>query len=329
MFRGRKILVTGGAGFIGSHLVERLVELGSEVTSFDHKPREGLSNLASVRNQIDTLSLDLVRDDLEMVLAAKQFEVVFHLSGSAHMPSSIVDPVRDFERNALATLRMLDAIRRITPQAKFIYTSSALVYRASSRPVAEDEPLYPASPYGVSKLAAEQYVRLFAQLYGLQAVVCRLFPVFGPRLRSHIIFDIVGRLRTDGTTLSLVGDGTQVRDYTYVTDAVDALLLIARRAPLAGEAYNVGSGNPIEISELANLVAKAMGLSPQLVYSGKGQTGDSPQLRADIARLRTLGYRPKVELKAGVERTVCWLLESGVSEPKNSLGAPAHTEETS
>lgn len=318
MFEGAKILVTGGAGFIGSHLVERLVEAGASVTSLDCQPKGGLRNLASVLDRIATADMDFVSDDLRDFMADQRFELAFHLAASAHVQSSVDDPRRDLERNAVATLNLLEAVRRVSPGTRLIYTSSAVVYRGGGAdPIGEEDPTNPNSPYGVSKLAAERYVNVFARLFGLRTAVARLFTVFGPRLRKQIVYEIVGRLRQDGAVLSMLGDGAQARDFSYVSDVVDALMLIAARAPLEGEAYNVASGHQVTVDALARLIASTMGLSPRLAYSGAAYTGDTARWIADLTRLKALGFRPQVSFAEGIDRTVTWILEN---EPARSGG---------
>lgn len=309
MFEGRNILVTGGAGFIGSHLVERLVQLGANVTSADHKPVAGFANLKAVIDQIEAIDLDLVSGDLDGLLGAGRFDAVFHLAGSAHVQSSVENPLRDFERNALSSLRLLDAIRRASPSTALIYTSSAVVYQGGgSELISEDDPTHPRSPYGVSKLTSDRYVSVFAHVYGLKTAVARLFTVYGPRLRKQIVWDIVGRLRENAHVLPMLGDGQQMRDFSYVGDVVDALLLIASTGPLKGEAYNVASGSIVTIDHLARLIAGKMNLSPTLEYSGAGYTGDTTHWFADTSRLKALGYDASVTLEEGIARTVDWIL---------------------
>lgn len=309
MVEGRNILVTGGAGFIGSHLIERLVELGAHVTSADRLPRNGLRNLEKVIDRIAVAEFDLVTDDVEQFVADGSFDLVFHLAASAHVQSSVDDPKQDFERNALATLNLLEAIRRTSPQTALVYTSSAVVYRGGGLElIGEDDPTHPVSPYGVSKLAAERYVSVFAHLFEMRTAVARLFTVFGPRLRKQIVYEIIGRLRSDGEVLPMLGDGTQERDFSYVSDVVDALLLIAERGPMAGEAYNVASGEHVTVDTLARLIAGSMDLSPELAYSGAVYTGDTSHWFADLTRLKALGYAPSVGLEEGIRRTVEWIL---------------------
>lgn len=310
MFEGRNILVTGGAGFIGSHLVEKLVKLGASVTSADHQPISGLGNLHAVLDRVAMVDVDLATGDLGPLISNGGFEFVFHLAGSAHVQSSVENPLRDFARNALSTLRLLDAIRIGSPRTALIYTSSAVVYHGGgSELIKEDDPTHPRSPYGVSKLTSDRYTSVFAHVYGLRTAVARLFTVYGPRLRKQIIWDIVGRLRKNGEVLPMLGDGAQMRDFSYVGDVIEALLLIASKAPLAGEAYNVASGSIVTVDDIARLIARTMQLSPTLDYSGDGYTGDTTHWFADTARLRALGYEPQTPLEQGIEKTVDWILK--------------------
>ena len=310
MFGGRNILVTGGAGFIGSHLIERLVQSGANVTSADFKPVAGFDNLRAVIDRIDAIDLDLVSGDLETLLGDRRFDAIFHLAGSAHVQSSVENPLRDFQCNALSTLRLLDAIRTASPSTALVYTSSAVVYRGGgSELISEDDPTHPVSPYGVSKLTSDRYVSVFAHVYGLKTAVARLFTVYGPRLRKQIIWDIVGRLQQNAQVLPMLGDGEQMRDFSYIGDVVEALLLIAAKGPLNGEAYNVASGSVVTIDHLARLIASTMKISPTLEYSGAGYTGDTTHWFADTSRLNALGYEPKVTLEEGISRTVDWIVK--------------------
>jgi len=325
MFDGRKILVTGGAGFIGSHLVERLVGLGAEVTTLDRNPRTGLRNLDAVLGRVAAVELDILRDDVADLLAGGRFELIFHLASSASVEASVEDPWHDFERNAAATLRLLGAMRRAAPRASLLYASSAVVYSGGGTAlIGEDDPTVPGSPYGVSKLAAERYVNIFARMYGLSGAVLRLFSVFGPRLRKQLIYDIMRRLAERPEALALRGDGTQRRDLSYVANAVDALLLVAERAPLRGEAYNVASGEHPTVREIAVAIAACMGLDPHLEFSGEVTSGDTPHWFADTTRLRALGYAPAIPLQEGLAYTVAWFQDSerAALAPASATPAP-------
>jgi len=306
-----RTLVTGGAGFIGSHLVEELVRRGSRVTVVDDLSSGRSENLSAVADRVEVRKIDLAHEDPRPLLAAG-VDVVFHLAGYADIPRSVKEPRRDFEKNALATLNLLEGLREAAPGARVLFASSAAVYGVgSARPLREDDPLAPAAPYGVSKLAAERYMDVYARLYGLRAASLRLFPVYGPRLRAHVVYDLMRKVRENPAELPIEGDGTQVRDFVHVSGVVEAFLTVAERAPLGGEVYNVGSGGPVTIQELATLICERMGARPRFVYSGIVASGVSQRWAADLSRLRALGYQPPVALGEGLRGTVAWFRQEG------------------
>jgi UDP-glucose 4-epimerase len=201
------------------------------------------------------------------------------------------EPRRDFEKNALATLNLLEAVREAAPGARVLFASSAAVYGVGSeRPLREDDPPAPAAPYGVSKMAAERYVEVYARLYGLRTASLRLFPVYGPRLRAHVVYDLMRKVRDDPDELRIEGDGTQVRDFVHVSGAVEAFLTVADRAPLRGETYNVASGEPVTIRDLAAMICERMGARPRFVYSGAVGLGRL----AEVGRRHRPPARPRL-----------------------------------
>ena len=301
----KRSVVTGGAGFIGSHLVEELVRRGSRVVVIDDLSSGRAENLAAVAGGVEVVRLDLAREDARPALV--DADAVFHLAGYADIPRSVKEPRLDFEKNALATLNLLEAVREAAPDARVLFASSAAVYGVGSeRPLREDDPMAPAAPYGVSKMAAERYMEVYARLYRLRSASLRLFPVYGPRLRAHVVYDLMRKVRDNPNELRIEGDGTQVRDFVHVTGAVDAFLTVADRAPLAGEVYNVASDEPVTIRDLATLLCERMGARPRFVYSGAVASGVSQRWAADLSRLRALGYRPPISLAEGLRGTVEW-----------------------
>jgi UDP-glucose 4-epimerase len=256
---------------------------------------------------VDVQRLDLRRDDLHSLLGERSPEAVFHLAANAYVPPSVDDPAWDFEENALATLRLLEAVRHAAPAARVVFTSTAAVYGdGSPEPFREEDATVPVSPYGVSKLAAERYVAVYARLWKLRTAVVRLFPVYGPRLRKQVVYDLMCRIRDNPHELFIHGDGTQVRDCNHVANVVGALLVVAERGELRGEAYNVAAGEPVTIAELAQMLCERMGATPRFVYSGDVRPGDAQKWSADISRLERLGYAPRLRLADGLTETVEW-----------------------
>jgi nucleoside-diphosphate-sugar epimerase len=207
----------------------------------------------------------------------------------------------------LTTLNLLDAVRAEAPDARLVNLSTAAVYGSTSgQPSREDDLPHPASPYGVNKLTAEHYVRLAASLDGLRTASVRLFHVFGPRVRRQVVFDLIRKLHEDPSELRVEGEGSEEIDLNYVTNVVEALVVVARRAPLKGEIFNVASETTVSIADLARGIRARMSPSASLVFSGRVRHGTPPVFRADIERLKALGYRPRVGLEEGLDETVAW-----------------------
>ncbi len=301
------ILVTGGAGFIGSHLVEHLVKLGAYVTVIDSVSTGYLNNLQPVLSQID-----LIPNDLTTVLQSGQlnfenYKYIFHLAANPYIPPSVENPKMDFEANLQATFMLLDALRLSPNAPRLINASSAAVYGNPVRlPIQETDATIPISPYGVSKLAAERYVAVFSRLYGIQAASLRFFSVYGPRQHKQVVYDLLNKLRANPTCLEILGDGSQARDFTYVLDVVQAMILAAVVATGKGEVYNVASGTTHTIAELATTLCEVCGLTPELKYTGQIRPGDAEKWEVDIGRLKKLGFNVCTSLEIGLSAVRDW-----------------------
>jgi UDP-glucose 4-epimerase len=307
------VLVTGGAGFIGTHLVRRLVAKGADVTVIDDL---SAPSAQAVPAGVTWHRFHLPDPRLRSLVAEARFDRVYHLAGAAYVPPSIDDPAGDLDNNAAVTLDVLEAVRRGSPGTPVVYTSSAAVYGSPTvLPISEETPIAPVSPYGVSKYAAEQYVSLYARLHGLHTASLRLFSVFGPGQRKQVVFDLLAKLAADPGRLEVIGAGTEMRDFVFVEDVVGAAGVVMSRAPLAGEVYNVASGEGVTIKQLVDHVTAVVGLSPQVRYTGEVRPGDALHWVADVTRLRALGYSPAVSLREGVHRVADWFaaLDAGVT----------------
>lgn len=301
------VLVTGGAGFIGSHLVELLVAAGARVTVLDTFASGSRENLAAVAARITLRETDIRGIDWVEYLTEHPVDVIFHLAANAYVPPSVEDPAFDYELNFATTFRLLDALRTLHWPGRMVFASSAAVYGNSVRiPISETDPTVPISPYGVGKLAAERYLAVFAQLYGLRLGAVRFFSAFGPRQRKQVVFDLLAKIDRDRERLFIHGDGTQVRDFLFVEDAARSAMIVAANSPLRGEAYNVGAGCEYTIDQLAKSLCEITGTSPAFDYSGANRPGDPEKLVVDISRLRAIGYEPSVDFDEGLTRTVAW-----------------------
>lgn len=314
-YDGVPVLVTGGAGFIGSHLVGALVSRGARVTVLDNLSTGYRRNLAAVQDRVDIRTLDLRHDDLAPLLREGGFETIFHIAANAHVQGSVEHPRLDYENNVLATFNLLEAMREGAPRARLVHTSTAAVYGGGSPTLREEDPTVPIAPYGVSKLAAERYVAIYPKLYGLRTANLRVFPVYGPRLRKQVVYDLMFKVHRNPDELHVHGDGTQVRDFNHVANVVEALLLVAERARLEGEVYNVAAEEFVTIRDLVHMICERMNVTPRLVYSGSVGAGVSDRWSADTSRLKGLGYLPTIGLAEGLTETVAWFRKEMAEAP--------------
>lgn len=305
-FSNDRVLITGGAGFIGSHLTEEFVKRGAEVTIADNLSTGRKSNLELVKSRVTMRQIDIVRDDLRPLLAETDFTLICHTAANANVPDSIQRPKMDFEKNAVATINLLEAVRETVTNARVIHTSSAAVYgKACNFATREEDQAIPSSPYAVSKLASEHYMTVYAQLYNLRTATLRLFPVYGPRLRKQVVYDLMCKVAENPHDLQIQGDGTQERDFNHVANVVDAFMKVVEMGHFEGEVYNVAAEETVTIRELAEMICERMGVSPRFVFSDT-RAGDTARLQGDISRLKSLGYRPRLGFAEGLTHTVRW-----------------------
>ncbi|MBK8021789.1 MAG: GDP-mannose 4,6-dehydratase [Chloroflexi bacterium] len=304
---GAPVLVTGGAGFIGSHLAEVLVEAGAQVTVVDNLATGATGNLAGLGSQIR-----LIVGDVGELLRLKRLHVsdyacIFHLAGNPYIPPSVENPAYDLRENLLNTFNLLETIREASERPKLISASSAAVYGNPVRlPISETDPTVPISPYGVSKLAGERYLAVYSQLYDIPAVSMRFFSVYGPRQKKQVVYDLLRKIEANPNDIEVYGDGTQTRDFAYVNDVARALLLAAERAPGRGEAYNVASGATYSIGQLVTTLCEVCGVTPRIHYTGSVRPGDADRWEVDMQRLTELGFVPQTSLHAGLAAIKDW-----------------------
>ncbi len=308
-----RCLVTGAAGFIGSHLCERLLREGHEVVGLDalipyYAPVLKEENLAAARGHraFTWHRLDLRRDPLDAALEG--VEVVFHLAAMPGLPRSWTDFDLYESCNVTATQRLLEAVRRRPGLRRFVHASTSSVY---GRFATGDEslPPRPISPYGVTKLAAENLCRAYAEEHGLALTVLRYFSVYGPRQRPDMGYHRFIRALLTGEEVVVCGDGQQVRGNTYVLDCVEATVGALEAAP--GEVYNVGGGEAVTVWEVLRKLEEITGRRAQ-VRQGPARAGDQRYTCADTGKLqRHLGWAPRMPLDEGLARQVAWHREAG------------------
>lgn len=298
-------LVTGGAGFIGSHLVEALVAEGHSVRVLDNFSTGSLANLAAVRDRVEVVPGDLGERDTVQA-AMQDVELVFHQAALSSVPHSVVDPLSTHQACASGTLHVLVAAHEARVR-RVIYGSSSSAYGdANPGPRAENEPLQPISPYAVAKLTGEFYCTAFTAVHGLETVRLRTFNVYGPRQSSAgpyaaVIPRFLEAMRA-GKRPVIHGDGKQTRDFTYVDDVVQANLLAAAARRVSGRVYNIGSGRATPVLEVVERINRLLGTALRPIYSPP-RPGDLRHNQADIARAQAdLGYLPCTDLDQGLRR---------------------------
>ena len=303
----KRILVTGGSGFIGSHLVETLLLDGADVTVVN-RPLEGKPDvLASVRTAVRQVHIDLREPAFEALLTESRFDGVFHLAGTASVPQSVAEPYKDFENNLGLAMHLLELIRTRRPDTPVLFASSAAVYgNPTQLPTTESAATHPISPYGATRLAIESYAAVYSRQYQIPVASLRFFSVYGPRQRQLVVYDLINKLSTNPATLTLIGTGTETRDLIHVRDVARAAIAVLDRGTLEGEPYNIAVGQPRSIRELADLISEAMQVNPRISVTGRGRTGDPINWTADITRIRALGFVPEIDLRDGIADTVEW-----------------------
>jgi len=305
-----KTVVTGGAGFIGSHLIRRLVADGAQVTVIDDLSTGRRENIEGV--PVTVAERDLARDDVTDLL--RGVDVIFHLAAVPSVPRSVREPLRSHQAAATGTLRLLDAAREAGVRT-FVNSSSSSVYGdVASPPMRESMPTVPRSPYAVAKLAAEGYTRVFAQLHGMRTVSLRYFNVFGPRqdpastYAAAIPRFITAYLRRERP--QVFGDGRQSRDFTYVDNVVEANIAAAAAPKLSGESVNIAAGNPRTVLDVLEAISNEFGYSLPPAYA-PDRPGDIRDSHADLSVARSLlGYKAIVDFPTGLRRTVEFLREA-------------------
>lgn len=314
-FKRSRALVTGGLGFIGSHLAKALLEAGADVTLADSLIPEYGGNLFNVREIADQVDIQYtdIRDPWAIRRLVGDKDVIFNLAGQVSHIDSMTDPMTDLEINCRAQLSLLEALRADNPGAKVVFAASRQQYgRPQSLPVTEEHPLAPVDVNGVNLVAAEQYHLLYHAVYGLPTTSLRLTNTYGPHLlmkhdRQGFITTFIRRA-VDGETIEVFGDGSQLRDFTYVDDAVDAFLAVAASAESVGKAFNVGGIEPVPLLDVARLCQKigAAGGSVDLVpWPEERKRIDIGSVYLDHSLLtEQTGWRPRVDLRSGLERTI-------------------------
>lgn len=309
-----RAFVTGAAGFIGSTLVDRLLAAGHYVVGFDNFSTGQHEFLAAAQTHS---AFRLVEGDLLTEGAVREAlvgsDMVFHLAANADVRFGLEHPFKDIEQNTIATYKLLEAMRAVGVK-RIAFSSTGSVYGESTViPTPETAPFpIQTSLYGNSKVAAEGLISSYSEGFGFEGYVFRFVSILGERYTHGHVVDFYKQLRQDPTRLRVLGNGTQRKSYLYIQDCIDAIFLALDKAPDRFNVFNLGTNAYCQVNDSIGWICEHLGLSPQLDYTGgdRGWVGDNPFIFLDCARIRALGWEPKLTIRQGVERTIAYLQQN-------------------
>ena len=310
----KKIFVTGGAGFIGSTLVDRLLEDGHDVTAYDNFSSGSnifLAN-ASKNSRFKVITGDLLDIDLLKTHMAGA-EIVYHFAANADVRYGTVNPSRDIEQNTLGTFHVLEAMRRLEIQ-ELIFSSTGSIYGdATILPTPEDAPFpIQTSFYGASKLACEGLIQAYCEGFGFRSWIFRLVGILGERYTHGHVFDFCKSLLEDPTKLVVLGNGKQKKSYLYVQDCIDAIFCAVSKSQGKVNIFNLGTDEYCEVSESIKWITKSLNVNPEIMYKGgdRGWVGDSPFIYLDTTKICSLGWKANTSIEQSLKITVDYLLKN-------------------
>ena len=299
---GKKILVTGGAGFIGYHLCSKLSKLTSNLTIYDNLSSGKMENVKDVPNA-KLIKGDIL--DTKKLCSQEEADLIYHLAAQVVVPYSMENPMIDFDTNAKGTVSVLEKARK--DDAKLVFASSAAVYgNPTVFPTSESYGFHPFSCYGLSKVVGEEYCEMYKDQYGMDIVITRFANVYG--LRCHgVIHDFLDKLAKNPGKLEIIGTGMQSRDFVHVSDVVEALVKVGLSDSANGKVYNLGYGETVTIIDLAKMMIKILGLEKKTFITTTGQSwqGDVTKIWFDISKAKAeLNWNPKVSLEESIKEVI-------------------------
>jgi len=302
-----KILVTGGAGFIGSHLVDNLVE-NNDVTVID--------NLSSGKEEFVNEKAVLIKEDLlnsdKICKYFKNIDVIYHLAANPDVKIGAENTKIHLEQNIIATYNVLEAMRKNNTK-KIVFTSSSTIYGSAPMPTLESYgPLKPESLYAASKLACEALISSYCYTFDMQSWIFRFANIIGERSTHGVIYDFIKKLKKNPKELEILGNGRQEKSYLHVKECIDAMIFAVENSNENVNIFNIGSEDTISVTEIANIVSDKMNLDPEFKFTGgeTGWRGDVPKMLLSMNKVKRLGWRSHLSSKESVVRTVIYLLRS-------------------
>lgn len=303
--KGQEVVVTGGAGFIGSNLCRTLLEKGAKVTAFDNLYSGKIEFIENLMEKGLNFVQEDIRNTVAVEKATKNCKIIFHLAAQTSVPFSMENPKEDCEINVVGTVNVLEAARKAN--ARVVFASSCAVYgNPEKRPTPETHRTHPIAFYGLTKLLGEHYCRFYKETYGLDVVLFRIFNVYGPNCHGAI-YDFLKKLQKNPNKLEVLGTGKQSRDFIYITDMVDALLKAAITPEAVGQDFNIGTGITTSVAELAKMIIDILELKNVEIYfkGGEAWAGDMGITLADNNKaVKLLQWKPQVSLREGLEKLI-------------------------
>jgi len=309
-YQNVKIAITGGAGFIGSHLVDKLMENGAIINVLDNLSKGYIENISKwIKNK----NFNFIKGDClnpkDIRKAIKDCEIVFHLAANPEVRIGAIDTSIDFNQNIIATYNVLEEIRKSKTVKTIVFTSTSTIYgEAKKIPTSEDyAPLIPISMYGSSKLACEALISAYCNMFNLKGIIYRLANIIGSRCKHGVIWDFINKLKNNPRKLEILGDGTQKKSYLLVNECIEAMLIGLEKSYEKIEIYNIGSEDFITVKEIAEIIVNEMNLkNVEFIYTGgvnggRGWIGDVKTMLLDISKIKKLGWKPKYNSKEAVK----------------------------
>jgi UDP-glucose 4-epimerase len=309
-----RVLVTGGAGFIGSHLCDRLLKSGYDVFAVDDLSlgrRENLQHLKG-RNDFQFLEMDVCsQSELDALFSAQGFDTVFHMAANSDIARSHAEPSTDVVATFQTTYAVLEAMRKHRV-ANIVFASTSAIYGEARGALREDHgPLKPISHYGAAKLSSEAFISSYAENYGMRAWIPRFPNVVGERATHGAVFDFVNKLAATPERLEVLGDGTQIKPYLHVSDLIEAVLMARDRFDEKVNIFNVAGTTRCSVKRMAEIVVEEAGTGASIAFTGgdRGWVGDVPSVEYDTSKLQQLGWTPQLDAEEAIRVTARWLIE--------------------
>ncbi len=308
-----KILITGGAGFIGSHLADYLLKAKHSVVVIDNLSLGRKENIEHnlTNPQFRFYKQDLLKlKNIEKIFQKEKFEAVFHMAANSDIQKGSQDPDVDIQLTFQTTYNVLKCMRKFGVK-QIVFASTSAIYGESKELLTENfGPLFPISMYGASKLAAEGCISAFGENCGIQAWICRFPNVVGERFTHGVIYDFIKKLKKNPKQLEILGNGEQNKPYLYVKDLVEGILFCWKNSKAKMNYYNLGVESRTKVKEIAAMVTEELGLQPKIIYTGgdRGWVGDVPEFRYDLSKVRRLGWKPKLSSNESVRLAIKMIL---------------------